>query len=270
MVSQGSVFISYVRADEAEVHRLASDLQAAGANVWLDRKGLQPGQTWKRAIRHAIHAGTFFIACFSEAYTQRSATYMNEELLVAIDVLRQKPMDAAWLIPVRLSPVRVPDYDISPTATLADLQFVDMFPDWQTGIAALVDAVMPNRRLMELAAQVSGWRKAARIRAIEEIGAIGNDDAIDLLVAIQLSRKLEEVDAEDYHALLAALKAIIHEETPEGRAAYEHWRERMRQVGLATHASTHEEMPEGRAAYEHWKERMRQVGMDFSAIETEE
>lgn len=198
---EGTVFISYVREDEVKVRRLAQDLQEAGIEVWLDRKDLQPGTNWKRSIRHAIQHGTFFIACFSEAYTQRSSTYMNEELLVAVDVLRQKPMDVAWLVPVKLSAVEIPDYDISPTTTLRDLQFVDLFSNWRSSIDSLVAVIKPNRqRLAELAELTADGSKAA-LWAIEKISTISDADAVDLL--IKVGRETEEGKT-----LVAVIKAL--------------------------------------------------------------
>ena len=106
------VFISYVRENEKTVNRLYHDLTSRGIRVWLDRNEIKPGVRWKTAIRKAIQEGAYFIACFSKEYNDRDETYMNEELTLATEVLRQQPSDKAWFIPVKLNECRIPDRDI--------------------------------------------------------------------------------------------------------------------------------------------------------------
>src|SRR5205085_7640106 len=98
------VFISYVRDDQTLIDQLATDLRALGVEGWLDRERILPGQRWKDAIRNAIQKGDFFICCFSANYESRDKSYMNEELTLAIDELRQYTADRTWFIPVMLSP----------------------------------------------------------------------------------------------------------------------------------------------------------------------
>jgi hypothetical protein len=114
------VFISYVQENKKKVDRLARDLEAHGVKVWLDRNDIKPGSRWKNAIRKAIKEGAFFIACFSAEYTSKKKTYMNEELSLAIEELRQYTTDREWFIPVLLSECDVPDRSIGAGQTLHD------------------------------------------------------------------------------------------------------------------------------------------------------
>jgi TIR domain len=102
------VFISYVRDNRDVVDRLATELRAAGVDVWLDRERLRPGERWKTAIREAIHSGILFVACFSREYAARDASYMNQELTLAIDELRLRPVDRRWFVSLVLSGGEVP------------------------------------------------------------------------------------------------------------------------------------------------------------------
>ncbi len=138
------VFISYVRENEAAVKRLAETLRARGIDVWLDRDSITPGRRWKREIRKAITEGGFFIACFSAEYSVRDKTYMNEELTIAIEELRQRPTDRAWFVPVMLSECRVPDRDIGAGETLHDIQWLELWRDWDRGLEKLVAILMPQ------------------------------------------------------------------------------------------------------------------------------
>ena len=87
-------------------------LRSYRVEAWLDRNEILPGQRWKEAIRRAIRGGSYYLACFSQEYFDRDRSYMNEELTVAIEELRQRPTDRAWFIPVVLSGSGVPDRDI--------------------------------------------------------------------------------------------------------------------------------------------------------------
>lgn len=135
------IFISYVRENEAIVERLSSELRAAGADVWLDRYSITPGQRWQDAIRQAIQSGAFFLACFSEEYLAKQRSYMSEELVLAIDELRLRPTDRGWFIPVRLADCSIPDRPIGGGETLRAIQWVDLFSDWSRGIGQIKAAV---------------------------------------------------------------------------------------------------------------------------------
>jgi|GEM_PF-3005719 len=57
VISQYNVFISYNRADAAEVELLASDLvKNNGFVVWMDKSRLEPGRAWRSEIETAMNA----------------------------------------------------------------------------------------------------------------------------------------------------------------------------------------------------------------------
>jgi len=144
------VFISYVRQNTDMVDRLYNELTSRGIEVWGDRNDIAPGTRWKQAIRRAIQEGAFFIACFSLEYNARSTTYMNEELTLAIDVLRQRPTDQSWFIPVKLSECDIPDRDIGNGETLRDIQWVELYKDWDDGIRRIIEVIGSPERIVEL------------------------------------------------------------------------------------------------------------------------
>jgi len=139
-------FISYIRENEVAANRLAESLRKKGVEVWVDRDSIAPGSRWKREVRRAITEGAFFIACFSAEYSSREKTYMNEELTIAIEELRQRPADRAWFIPVMLSESQIPDRDIGAGETLRDIQWLELWKDWDSGIEELARALLPQRR----------------------------------------------------------------------------------------------------------------------------
>ena len=140
-MEQKYVFISYVRENAAQVQRLCDELTKQGIKVWRDRNELTPGTRWKQAIRRAISEGAFFIACFSQEYNARQQTFMNNELTLAIEELRQRPGDQAWFIPIKLSDCDIPDRDIGGGETLQDIQWVELYDNWDDGIQRIIGVV---------------------------------------------------------------------------------------------------------------------------------
>lgn len=138
---QRHVFLSYVRENATLADRLVTDLQGRGVSVWLDRERLVPGQRWRDAIRAAIRGGDLFIACFSREYLARDRSYMNEELMVAIEELRQRATSRSWFIPVSLDGCVIPERDIGAGETLHDLHWVDLTADWNRGVEMITRAI---------------------------------------------------------------------------------------------------------------------------------
>jgi TIR domain len=138
------VFISYVREDAEIIIRLSKELEKNGLEVWLDRGKILPGVRWQQAIRSAIREGSFFIACFSASYSKRNKSYMNEELTLAIEELRQRQTKSVWFIPVVLSECDIPDRDIGAGETLQSIQHVRLYEDWETGIRDIVSVIRLN------------------------------------------------------------------------------------------------------------------------------
>jgi hypothetical protein len=131
------VFVSYVQENRDVVTRLVYELRDAGLNVWFDRDTLPPGVFWRDEIRAAVRNHEYFLACFSNEYLVRPRTFMNEELLQAIEEIRQRA-NAPWFVPIVLSG-EVPDLPISAGRTLRDIQFVDLSGDsWSSGMERLV------------------------------------------------------------------------------------------------------------------------------------
>jgi hypothetical protein len=132
--SQPRVFLAYAVEDLACVRRLRDSLAAAGCSPWLDKDKLLPGQNWPRAIERAIDFADAFVACFSSRSTAKYGQFQSE-LRYALDCARRKPLDEVFLIPVRLEPCEVP------SRISRELQYVDLFPDWDKGVRRVVQSV---------------------------------------------------------------------------------------------------------------------------------
>ena len=186
-------FVSYVREDQDTVMRLVAELRGAGVEVWWDKEGLraQGGARWKKAIEKAIEAGDYFVACFSDAYWEKAAkSYMSIEIATAIERLRYAPPEARWFIPVRLTDCPVPEYlinpDGAPEETLADLQWIDLWRDWDGGVLEVIESILPRGpvphdlqvELLRLKSPHTYVRRAAA----SALGEIGSDAATNTLI----------------------------------------------------------------------------------------
>lgn len=180
------VFISYVSENFVSVQKLSEGLKNYNIEVWLDREQIEPGSRWKNAIRRAIKNGSYFIACFSDEYYQRYKTYMNEELLLAIEQLRQFPITKSWFIPVRLSNCELPDISIGIGQSLKDIQWVDLFRDWDEGlrkIKSVIKPINPNVKMYLLALEQSSDLTFCK-RAIDALVEINATIAENNLIEI--------------------------------------------------------------------------------------
>jgi hypothetical protein len=129
-----SVFIAYVVEDALSAERLYHSLHSHGLNPWLDRKKLLPGQNWPRAIQQAIEVSDYFVACLSRKAVRKKGQY-QAELRYALECAGRSPLDQTFFIPVRLEECPVP------ARISREIQYVDLFPDWDAGIRRIADAM---------------------------------------------------------------------------------------------------------------------------------
>lgn len=138
------VFLSYLREDSHHVDALQKVLEAADFTVWRDTANLWPGDNWKQKIREAIQGGTLvFLACFSTALNSRETSYQFEELMIAADEYRLRPLDTSWLMTVRFDECEIPSVELGGGRFLdRTIHRVDLFGDQQTAqTARLVTAI---------------------------------------------------------------------------------------------------------------------------------
>lgn len=129
------LFFSYARADLASARRLVADLRAQNLSIWFDQDSLIPGQRWRDEIEKAIRASDYFLALLSSNSVNRRG-YVQAELAMAVSVLAEVPYEQIFLIPVRLDDCRVTH------PRLRDLHWVDLFPNWDAGVAQILRAVL--------------------------------------------------------------------------------------------------------------------------------
>lgn len=131
--SRPRVFLAYVVEDQKQVLKLHDALLASHVAPWMDIRRLIPGQNWPRAIEDAISVSDYFIPCLSKRSVAKRGDF-QAELRYALDCARRQPLDHNFIVPVRLDDCRVP------RILQREIQYVDLFPDWDGGVRKLLSA----------------------------------------------------------------------------------------------------------------------------------
>jgi hypothetical protein len=121
-------FLSYARADASFALRLAGDLRAAGAAVWVDQLDIRPSERWDRSLEAALRACDGVLVVLSP----RSVASENvmDEVGFAIDQRKE-------LIPVLHERCDVP-------IRISRFQHVDFTRDYAAALERCKSALQPR------------------------------------------------------------------------------------------------------------------------------
>jgi TIR domain-containing protein len=128
-----TIFISYAREDFDAAKKLSEDLKRAGLTPWLDKKSLVPGQNWRASINNAIKKSRYFVPLLSSNSVGKRG-FVQKEFKHSLDVLDEVPESQIFIIPARLDDCEIP------YKKLKDIEYVDLFPDWNKGVQRLIEA----------------------------------------------------------------------------------------------------------------------------------
>ena len=135
-----TVFISYVPEDAKFAERLYKDLKIAGS-IPLLYKEIESGLDWKIVVAQAIKSNRYFIPLFSSNSTKKTILQKKQQkqFKYAIDNFDSFPDPKAggrkYIIPVRL------DNCMIPYEKLTNIQYADLFPDWDKGVTTILLAM---------------------------------------------------------------------------------------------------------------------------------
>jgi hypothetical protein len=125
-----TAFFSYSREDSDFALRLAQDLKAAGANVWIDQLDIQPGQEWDNAIEAAVAQSPRMLLILSPASVK--SRNVRNEISFALD-------ENKIIIPVLYQDCAVP-------LQLRRVQYIDLRTDYSRGIDVLLGTLGVDKR----------------------------------------------------------------------------------------------------------------------------
>jgi hypothetical protein len=124
-----TAFFSYCRQDSDFALRLAEDLKAAGASVWLDQLNILPGQRWDRAVEEALTNCRRMVVILSPAAV--SSTNVMDEVSFALE-------EQKTVIPAIYQDCTVP-------FRLRRVQFVDFRQDYARGLQVVLKILAPGQ-----------------------------------------------------------------------------------------------------------------------------
>jgi hypothetical protein len=117
-----TAFFSYSRDDSEFALRLAEDLKAARANVWLDQLDIAPGQRWARAVQDALNNCHRLLVILSPSSV--GSSNVEDEVAFALE-------EHKTVIPVFYRDCKVP-FQLRP------FQYVDFRADYDRGLKTLL------------------------------------------------------------------------------------------------------------------------------------
>ena len=107
------VFISYSRNDEKQINKFVDRLEELGFRVWIDRKGIESGDSFKSVIVNALENSAVFV--YFNSFSSSKSPWTTKELGVAITL--GKP-----IIPVKIDKAPYSKEDLF---DLINLDFID-------------------------------------------------------------------------------------------------------------------------------------------------
>jgi TPR repeat protein len=128
-----NLFLSYSRADARIAKRLHSKLTALDYQIWFDERSLTGGDSWKAEIRKGIRASDRVILLFSSKNADRRG-FFHAEVKLVLEVLDTVPIEGRYVLPCRLDECSIP-------SPIAEFQYVDLFPNFESGFKRLLAAI---------------------------------------------------------------------------------------------------------------------------------
>jgi ATP-dependent Clp protease ATP-binding subunit ClpA len=200
-----TTFFSYSHEDSEFALRLAEDLKAEGAAVWIDQLDISPGEEWDNAVEDALANSPRMLLILSPASVKSKK--VRNEIAFALD--EQKA-----LLPVFYQDCAVP-------LQLRRIQHIDFRTNYDAGLKRLVAALGMSRgasagspkRRVEKPSRTSGRanQKAARqlvhVKAKDQLAnqPFRDDDGVKLL---RIEEELHKRVVSQDQAISALARAI--------------------------------------------------------------
>jgi hypothetical protein len=136
-------FFSYSRKDSDFALRLAEDLRAAGANVWLDQLDIELGQRWAREVETALISCPLVLVILSCSSVE--SPNVQNEITFALE-------EKKVIIPILYGECRI-------LLELRGLQFADFRTDYDRGFRTLLKTLSTKQHIGSGSASSSGHIK---------------------------------------------------------------------------------------------------------------
>ncbi len=125
------IFLCHASEDGSQAETIHRKLRSACLNPWIDKRDIPPAREWDTEIRNALAAARMVLVLVSRRLISKSG-YVQREIELALDTLRQMPPGSTFVIPVRLDDCLLPE-------SLGGLPHFDLFDE--TGFDALAEHI---------------------------------------------------------------------------------------------------------------------------------
>lgn len=105
VMKPGAVFLSYASQDEPAAQRLRDSLDAAGIDVWFDKRHLEGGDDFDQEIKRHIRACSYFVPVISANTQSRHEGYFRLEWNLAVERAKLIADTVPFILPVAIDPV---------------------------------------------------------------------------------------------------------------------------------------------------------------------
>ncbi len=96
----GAIFLSYASDDLEAAERIKTALEAAGVEVWFDKRRLEAGDDWDQKIRRNVDNCSLFVPIVSRATESRAEGYFRREWARAADRALGIADEIPFIVPV--------------------------------------------------------------------------------------------------------------------------------------------------------------------------
>ena len=128
-IDRDRAFFSYSREDSQFALRLAADLKASSANVWVDQLDITPGKRWDSSVEEALKTSPSMLVILSPASVK--STNVQDEVAFALEEEKN-------VVPVLYRDCTIP-------FRLRRLQYVDFREDYDSGLNRLIKILTGER-----------------------------------------------------------------------------------------------------------------------------
>ena len=123
MKEKKKVFISCVEEDRSFIEVLHRDLENYGFETFWYAEDSPAGVSFKNNTEKEIGSCDHFLACFSEASTNKEQSDMRRELTLACEKHKTLPLDTNWLICLKINDCEIENYRVGNQIPLAELTY---------------------------------------------------------------------------------------------------------------------------------------------------
>jgi hypothetical protein len=95
------VFLSYSRPDREFVGKVYEELRKARLDPWMDQ-ALEGGEVWSREIEERVRDSDYFLVFQSQGLANRTFSYVNTEVRIALERQRQVRQGFRYIIPLQI------------------------------------------------------------------------------------------------------------------------------------------------------------------------